>query len=300
MLREERKRGDSEHAELIEECLVAGKIVPVEISLALVRNAMDRACLEGGVYGQPIFLVDGFPRNFDNLGGWTKVMPTAASAMGALVYDCPMKVLEKRILSRAETSGRSDDNLESARKRFKTFQSQTMPVVHALEEVENIQVKQGKDSIGMLHVQHIQGDRSVEEVWDSTKQAMNSFVKNDVLTANSQLLQAISEKNFNTYSNLCSREMLFEHDETTSIPDESQLPLSFEKYELNFGSGLESVVVDSDVEVIEGTKAVVTYERQLKNELGEIITNFSETRVWSHEAQGWLCVHFVRKPSRHS
>ena len=303
LLREERKRGDSQHAELIEECLVAGKIVPVEISLALVRSAMDRACLEGGVYGQPIFLVDGFPRNFDNLEGWTKVMPTAASTLGALVYDCPIEVLERRILGRAETSGRSDDNLESARKRFKTFQSQTMPVVHALEEVEKIQAKQSKDSIGMLHIQHIQGDGTVEEVWDNTKRAMNDFVKNDVLTGNAQLLRAISENNFDTYTKLCSREMLFEPGENTneeyatSTPDDSQLRLSYERYELSHGSGLKSFVVDAEVEVIDGTKAVVTYERQLKNELGEITTHFKETRVWSHEPQGWLCIHFVRKPS---
>ena len=48
-------------------------------------------------------------------------------------------VLEEHIMARAETSGRSDDNLDSARRRFTTFKKQTEPVVKALEWVEDIQ-----------------------------------------------------------------------------------------------------------------------------------------------------------------
>jgi UMP-CMP kinase len=42
-----------------------------------------------------------------------------------------------RLLHRGETSGRVDDNIESIRKRFKTFIEQSMPVVQHFE-------KQGK------------------------------------------------------------------------------------------------------------------------------------------------------------
>ena len=129
LLRDERERGrGTARAELIEDCLVNGNIVPVEISLELLRDAMDRSCATasssssegdggfGGERGCRIFLVDGFPRNFDNLRGWTDAMPNAASCLGALVYDCPHPELERRILARAETSGRSDDNLITARR----------------------------------------------------------------------------------------------------------------------------------------------------------------------------------------
>ena len=50
-------------------------------------------------------------------------------------------VIEERIMARAETSGRSDDNLDSARRRCTTFKKQTEPVVKALEWVEDIQSK---------------------------------------------------------------------------------------------------------------------------------------------------------------
>lgn len=34
-----------------------------------------------------------------------------------------------RILERAKTSGRNDDNIESLKKRFATFKNETMPIV---------------------------------------------------------------------------------------------------------------------------------------------------------------------------
>jgi UMP-CMP kinase len=37
-----------------------------------------------------------------------------------LFFECPLKQLTDRILARAKYSGRSDDNVESLTKRFKT------------------------------------------------------------------------------------------------------------------------------------------------------------------------------------
>ncbi len=37
--------------------------------------------------------------------------------------------MERRLLERGKTSGRSDDNAESIRKRFRTFVDTSMPVV---------------------------------------------------------------------------------------------------------------------------------------------------------------------------
>ena len=40
----------------------------------------------------------------------------------------------ERILERAKTSGRSDDNLESLKKRFDTFNKESLPIVEAFEK----------------------------------------------------------------------------------------------------------------------------------------------------------------------
>ena len=311
LLRKERQRGDeSPHAELIESCLVAGNIVPVEISLGLVRNAMDEAILiddkdDGALnkYGQPIFLVDGFPRNYDNLSGWTKNMPNYAACLGSLVYDCSMDVLEQRILGRAATSGRSDDNLESARKRFKTFQQQTMPVVHALEEVEKMQMANDDEVIGKLHIHHIIGEGTVDEVWDATKKAMDGYIKNDILSANAQLLQAIEAEDVSKYASLASIEMLStstqegdqSHDENVEI----DINKGFQVHELidDCSNGTVNHISNATIEFPTGTKAIVSYNRRIEDKAtGEVKSEFRETRVWSHEQQGWMCIHFVRKP----
>ena len=316
LLREERQKGDdSPHAELIEKCLVGGQIVPVEISLSLVRKAMDEACTSDAVagegkiekkYGQRIFLVDGFPRNFDNLSGWTSAMPEHAACIGALVYDCPISVLEERILSRSETSGRSDDNLASARKRFATFQGQTMPVVYALEEVQKLQ---GEGTISKLRIEHIAGNASIEDVWQETKRAMDEYVKNDVLTANFLLLEAIHNEDIEEYSALCSDKLtqgdVEEKDASYKEIDEenkkSRLKRIFEKYEKIGISGkvspkptISNSISNAEVRVLDGTKAVVSYDRRFMNGDEESVQR--ETRVWSHEERGWTCVHFVRKP----
>ena len=320
LLRKERQRGDeSPHAELIEKCLVAGQIVPVEISLGLVRNAMDEAVSGESdektrpKYGQPIFLVDGFPRNYDNLSGWTNNMPNYATCIGSLVYDCPIDVLEQRILSRAETSGRSDDNLESARKRFKTFQDQTMPVVHALEEVEKMQLldDNGGNDISKLHVHHISGEGTIEEVWDATKQAMDGYVKNDVLSANSQLLNAIEAKDITTYASLTSVEMLSisqDEDATTAATKETKVSNdvnvnkvedAFKSYEVldECPGDVVNHISNAQIEIPSGTKAVVSYDREIEDKAtGEIKSRFRETRIWSHDSNGWICIHFIRKP----
>jgi Adenylate kinase len=44
-----------------------GKIVPVEVTIRLLKAAMERS-------GARDFLIDGFPRSADNLDGWFQVM----------------------------------------------------------------------------------------------------------------------------------------------------------------------------------------------------------------------------------
>lgn len=270
-----RNAGGSPHAELIESCLVAGKIVPVEISLDLLQQAMEDAS-QISQCGQPTFLVDGFPRNFDNLEGWTAQMTKSCSVLGALVYECPEVELEKRILARGETSGRSDDNLASIKKRFVTFQEQTMPVVRTLQQIPSVDVK------------YISGVGTIETVWEKTQQTMNDFLSNDVLAANHKLMSAIQTKNLDSYSQLVQsnkKEIQKQFDEDESL----ESPLDHDD--------ITNSISNVDIEIQNGTKATVCYDRTIVDENKEDTqSRFRETRVWSHEKEGWTCVHFVRKP----
>jgi UMP-CMP kinase len=68
-----------------------------------------------------------------------------------LVFDCPEAVMETRLLKRGETSGRQDDNIESIRKRFRTFQNETVGVIDYYQ-------KQSK-------VVRVDGTAPVDVVW---------------------------------------------------------------------------------------------------------------------------------------
>lgn len=50
-----------------------------------------------------------------------------------LYFECPEALLEKRLLKRGETSGRADDNLETIKKRFRTFIETSLPVIKEYE-----------------------------------------------------------------------------------------------------------------------------------------------------------------------
>lgn len=124
LLRDEQQKG-GETGEMIKKLIAEGKIVPVAVTLGLLRNAIQ-ANMEKGNFK---FLVDGFPRNADNLLGWKAAMTDFCQVEFCLFLDCPEKVMESRLLKRGETSGRADDNAESIKKRFKTYEQQTKPVI---------------------------------------------------------------------------------------------------------------------------------------------------------------------------
>ena len=95
----------------------------MEVTVALLENAMRDAIAKQGKYK---FLIDGFPRKLDQAYKFEEdVCPSAFT----LFFDCPEEVMLKRLLKRGETSGRDDDNIESIKKRFRTFTETSYPVV---------------------------------------------------------------------------------------------------------------------------------------------------------------------------
>jgi len=83
------------------------------------------------------FLIDGFPRAIDQAQVFEREIQECDCV---LFFDCPLEVMQERLLERAKTSGRADDNLETIKKRFDTFQSSSLPVLDYYKE-ENKTVK---------------------------------------------------------------------------------------------------------------------------------------------------------------
>lgn len=139
LLRAEQDRPGSQFGDLIRDYIRNGAIVPMEVTIKLLENAMtDAIKSQGSSAGNSSkksrFLIDGFPRKMDQA---VKFEETVCPARLVLFYDCPEDEMERRLLERGKTSGRADDNAESIRKRFRTFVETSMPVVEYYE-------KQGK------------------------------------------------------------------------------------------------------------------------------------------------------------
>jgi len=72
-----------------------------------------------------------------------------------MFFECPLDVLEKRILKRAKHSGRSDDNVESMRKRFNTYKEETMPTVDIFRKNGKcVEVDTSKDRQAVYNLVH--------------------------------------------------------------------------------------------------------------------------------------------------
>ncbi|XP_036378017.1 UMP-CMP kinase-like [Megalops cyprinoides] len=153
LLRAERAREGSEFGQLIDSYIKDGRIVPVEITINLLRKAMEETMqLDQEKFR---FLIDGFPRNQDNLQGWTSVMEGKADVKFVLFFDCSDQVCIERCLERGKSSGRTDDNRESLEKRIQTYLQSTRPIIELYQQ-------QGK-------VRTVDASRGVDEVFSDVK-----------------------------------------------------------------------------------------------------------------------------------
>ena len=121
LLRAESKK-DTEDGKLISSLISQGKIVPVKITCSLLKKAMDEAGKKN------IFLIDGYPRNQDNIDGWNEVFGENYKLITSIILGCDEEMLEKRLLQRAQHSGRSDDKVDVIKKRFKVYVEQSQPI----------------------------------------------------------------------------------------------------------------------------------------------------------------------------
>lgn len=118
LLREEVASG-SETGKICEGIMKEGKLVPMRVTITLLKNAMLKS-------GGNRFLIDGFPRALDQAAAFeSSVKPCVA----VLALNCPEATMEARLLGRAQVSGRVDDNDATIKKRFNTFVVQSMPVM---------------------------------------------------------------------------------------------------------------------------------------------------------------------------
>lgn len=274
LLRNEISKG-SANGLLIESYLKEGKIVPVKITLDLLRQEIEQSNCNR-------YLIDGFPRNYDNVNGWESCMTSVCNIESVMFFECPESELERRVLSRGITSGRSDDNIQAAQKRFNTFKLETVPVVEYYE-------KKGQ-------VIRIDGNRNSDVVFREFSNLLKGFISKEIIELTQYLLNSMLGNDWQAFVN-CSDASL-----TAFQEDKKDLVNGLDEYNEYFKSEARqfscnpnlSIEMQNPIVQVMGKAAVISYLRIVKDESGVIVSECKESRVWQLIEGRWKQVHINR------
>ncbi len=119
-----------------------GMLVPDEVVIGMISGKIDDVPEARG------FIFDGFPRTRHQAEALDKLLEFKDTRIDlVLALDVPEDELTRRLLSRGETSGRSDDNEEVIKKRVKEYHSKTQPVADYYNSQGKLETVTGNHTI---------------------------------------------------------------------------------------------------------------------------------------------------------
>eukprot|EP00605_Chrysophyceae_sp_TOSAG23-4_P002324 GSChrysophyteH1.ASY1.ANO1.2570.1 assembled CDS len=122
--------GDSSCGSLIESILKDGRIIPSHITMSLLKDEIME-CIN---HGATCILIDGYPRNEENLLQWnSSSIDNFCNISGCLYIRVPDEELAQRLILRGRSSGRSDDKIEAIQKRLVVHHSETLSLLSSLK-----------------------------------------------------------------------------------------------------------------------------------------------------------------------
>jgi adenylate kinase len=108
----------------IADCQARGDLVPDQVVLDVLTPVVVEAAARGG------YILDGFPRTLPQATAAAELAARLGVTLDAAIYlHAPEAVLTLRLLGRASSSGRTDDNAYVIRHRLRVFAETTDPLV---------------------------------------------------------------------------------------------------------------------------------------------------------------------------
>lgn len=155
MIRKEIAEG-TELGKMAADIINRGELLSDEFVVKLIENSMANS---KGVNG---FLFDGFPRTVAQAEILDQMLEKEGHPLkGLICINVPFEELKRRMLERAKTEGRADDNEEVIEKRFHEYNNKTI-------HVANHYKRKG------VHVD-VEGDRSMDDVFSSITKAIEEM-----------------------------------------------------------------------------------------------------------------------------
>ena len=153
VLRDNIARG-TELGKIADSYISEGKLIPDDLMVSILADILDNTPeAKGGV------IFDGFPRTINQAGALKEMLAKRGAKVDAVVgLEVEEDELIDRLIKRGKESGRSDDNLETIKKRLQVYHSQTQPL-HDYYVFEGTYLP-------------IKGVGTVESIFDSIKAAI--------------------------------------------------------------------------------------------------------------------------------
>lgn len=122
-LREHIAKG-TELGKIADKYISQGQLIPDELITDLIADVIDNDAKEAkGV------VFDGFPRTIAQAKALKEMLDKRGTKVHAVIgLDVPEEELIDRLLLRGKDSGRSDDNLDTIKKRLDVYHNQTHPL----------------------------------------------------------------------------------------------------------------------------------------------------------------------------
>lgn len=123
MLRDEADKG-SELGNEVAPIMAEGNLVPDDLIVRVIESRLKDADTQRGV------LLDGFPRTVPQAKALDEMLRRSGRKVDLVLFlDVPEDKLIERLLGRAKTEGREDDNLETIQNRIEIYHRDTEPVL---------------------------------------------------------------------------------------------------------------------------------------------------------------------------
>lgn len=124
-----------------------GQLVPDEMILNILANAIDS--INGKYNG---LILDGYPRTLSQAEALEELFAKRGKEVDILIdIHVEQNELIDRLLKRGETSGRSDDNLETITKRLDVYHKKTKPVSDFYKKRDKYVLINGIGKVETIH-----------------------------------------------------------------------------------------------------------------------------------------------------
>ena len=133
-------------AKSIEETMERGELVSSSTIVALLKKQLRR-------HPGSLIALDGYPRNKQNYIDFVGVL---GNPEFAIYIDVPDEEMIARIMKRAATSGRADDNMDTAKLRLQTFHNETKRTIEQLR-------------LSNIPIYELNGKQTPEKIWEELK-----------------------------------------------------------------------------------------------------------------------------------